>query len=97
MSGQDFIDFLILTAWTYGNGYVVAWLVMMLGLNPHRTGSLFAVIGIVLGLWGIRIRQRTGRFPPGLAYLIWPLPFLCTFMAVTWWVVDKLQRWLGVI
>jgi hypothetical protein len=48
---------LILTAWTYGNGYVAAWLVMMLGLNPHRTGSLFALVGIVVGGFGIFVRH----------------------------------------
>ena len=97
MSGQDFIDFLILTAWTYGNGYVAAWLVMMLGLNPHRTGSLFALVGIVVGGFGIFVRQRSGRFPLGAMVIVWPLPFLCTFMAVAWWVVDQIQRWLGMI
>jgi len=92
---QDHVDLLIMTIWWYGNGYLFAWFFTLLALDPHRTGSLFGLIGLILGALGIEIRGKTGRFPFGLMVTIWPLPFFCSILGVGWWVVETVQRWLG--
>ena len=94
MSRTDFIDFIIVIAWTYINGYLFAWLFEPLGLDPHRTGSFFVVLGAIFGLWGIFKREQSGRFPLFVTYLVWGVPFLCPLVAFAWRLVDAIQRWL---
>jgi len=38
MTRQDVIDIILVVAWTYGNGFLFAWLLVPLGLDPHKTG-----------------------------------------------------------
>ncbi len=63
MSAQDFIDILIVVAWSYGNGFVSAWFFGPLRGDAHRVGVWFALIGWILGAFGIIIRRRSGKFP----------------------------------
>jgi len=97
MTRQDMIDIILVVAWTYGNGFLFAWLLVPLGLDPHKTGSVFAFIGWGLGMMGLINRRLSGKFPLGLALMIWPLPLLCSFAGIVWWLVDRVQRWLGVV
>ena len=94
MSRIDFIDLLIVTVWTYVNGYLFGWLLEPLGVDRNWTSSLFAFLGIVFGLWGIFERKQTGRFPLAAMFLIWGVAFLCPLVALAWRLVDAVQRWL---
>lgn len=89
---QDPIDLLIVTIWTYGCGFIFGWLIEW-GLSPHQTGSLFAFIGVLIGIWGIEWRRWFGKFPGAASILIFALPFTCIFAAIIW----RVMLFLGLI
>jgi hypothetical protein len=95
MTAQDFFDLLLIVAWCYGNGYAFAWFLAPLGLDPQQIAAWFGFVGWLLGLLGIGLRQRLGRFPLGLTFIIWPLPLVCSLVGFGWWMLDTLQGWLG--
>ena len=65
MTPKNFIDLLLIVAWAYINGYIFALLIAPLGLNPHRTGSFFAFLAWLVGVWSVIHSRKHGRIQRG--------------------------------
>jgi hypothetical protein len=95
MNARDFFDLLLIVIWWYGNGFAFAWFLTPTGPNGIRTAAIFGLVGWVLGVWGLTIRQISGRFPLGLSLLIGVIPFLSAAFSASWWLSEIVLRWLG--
>ena len=86
------IELIFITIWTYGGGYLFAWL-LPLDIDPVRTAAIFGSVGFVLGAYSIERRRYTGRFPVMLSIIILAIPFTCSVIALWLYIL----RWLGLI
>ena len=97
MTKTDIFDFLLVVFWSYGNGYLAAWLVEPIRPMAWRVAAVFGFLGVVLGAWGIEQRDRQGTFPIVISFPIFAIPFFCSFVGLAFWIVNAVQRWLGII